>query len=104
MRFQILLGTMHHLPETVDAIVLTCVTLHNLLRIRKPADIRGVVDEDDNNHNVVGGQWRQAAHLQDGDSGNQRNVNSAAGSILRDYLKTFFNSDEGAVEWQENMI
>ena len=31
MRFQILLGTMQQLPETVDSIVLACTTLHNLL-------------------------------------------------------------------------
>ena len=56
MRFQILLGTMQQVPETVDSIVLACTTHHNLLRIRQPAALRQYVDEDDNSHNLVPGQ------------------------------------------------
>ncbi|XP_063417250.1 uncharacterized protein LOC134699716 [Mytilus trossulus] len=104
MRFQILIGTMQQLPETVDLIVLSCTTLHNLLRIRKRADLQLFADEEDNNHNLIEGQWRQGAQLTDGDPGYQRNFGNAAGIDQRNYLKNYFNSEAGAVDWQENMI
>ncbi|XP_041366825.1 protein ALP1-like [Gigantopelta aegis] len=104
MRFQILLGTMQQVPETVDSIVLACTTLHNLLRIRQPAALRQYVDEEDNSHNLVPGQWRQGTELADGEACYQRNVANAAGTAQRNYLKEYLNSEAGAVEWQENMI
>ena len=69
MRFQILLGTMLHAPETVDSIVLACTSLHNLLRIRRRAELHQYVDGEGNTHNLVEGQWRQGAQLADGVSG-----------------------------------
>ena len=69
MRFQILLGTIQQVPETVDSIVLACTTLHNLLRIRQPAELRQYVDEEDNNHKLRQGQWRQGTQLADGQAG-----------------------------------
>uniref|UniRef100_UPI00358F14B8 uncharacterized protein n=1 Tax=Myxine glutinosa TaxID=7769 RepID=UPI00358F14B8 len=104
MRFQILLGAMQQVPETVDSIVLACTTLHNLIRIRQPAALHHLVDEEDNSHNLVPGQWRQGMQLVDGVAGYQRNVGNAAGTAQRNYLKKYLNSEAGAVEWQENMI
>ena len=104
MRFQILLGTIQQVPQTVDSIVLACTTLHNLLRIRESAGRHRYADEEDSSHNVVPGQWRQGLQLADGDTGYQRNVGNAAGTTQRNYLKDYLNSKAGAVEWQENMI
>ena len=104
MRFQILLGTMQQLPETVDSIVLACTTLHNLPRVTQPAALRQYVDEEDNSHNLVPGQWRQDSQLANGEPGYQRNVGNAAGTAQRNYLKEYLNSEAGAVDWQENMI
>ena len=95
---------MLHAPETVDSIVLACTSLHNLLRIRRRAELHQYVDGEGNNHNLVDGQWRQGAQLADGVAGYQRNVANAAGTAQRDYLKDYLNSEAGAVEWQENMI
>ncbi|XP_060582559.1 putative nuclease HARBI1 [Ruditapes philippinarum] len=51
MRFQCLLGCLNQMPETVDLIILACVTLHNLISIRYPAIARLAVDqEDEHNH------------------------------------------------------
>ena len=53
MRFQILLGTMQQLPETVDSIVLACTTLHNLPRITQPAALRQYVGAVDCQENMI---------------------------------------------------
>ena len=52
-------------PETVTSIVLACCTLHNIMRLRYPGIHQVIADEEDDNHRVIPGLWRQGACLQD---------------------------------------
>ena len=58
-RFGCLLITFKKKPTTVETIVLACVRLHNIMRIRYPQDQNGLIDNQDNNHNAIPGAWRQ---------------------------------------------
>jgi len=57
-RWQVLLTTMQPRPSVVQDIVECCVCLHNLMRIRYPTLHSGVVDDEDDQHNMVPGAWR----------------------------------------------
>jgi len=104
-RFGCLMTTMRVKPETATDIVLSCCCLHNLLRDAYSIP-RGIVDEEDANHNLVPGQYRRESDLaaagQNGDSG--RNTGSAAAKAQRDYMKDYYNSDIGKVEWQDRAV
>ena len=56
-RFWAQLSTLGQEPETVKVIVMVCVCLHNLLRMRYPSAQNDVVDREDANHNVIPGAW-----------------------------------------------
>ena len=104
MIFQCILGCLNQCPDTVDSVVLACVTLHNLLRFRYPAVPRNVVDHEDENNQLQPGEWRRGRQMMDGDEAHGRNAVTHAGIRQRDYLKHYFNSPAGAVDWQQNMI
>ena len=102
-RFQCMLSTMRQRPHTVTSIVLACICLHNLLRIQQPQQIRGVVDEEDDDHNLIPGTWRENANLMDGMAqGGNRLLKEA--KTQRNYLRNYFQSPHGRVEWQERMV
>ena len=104
MRFQCLLGRLDQSLETADSIILACVTLHNLLRIRYPAIARQTIDHEDEVNQLVPGEWRQGRQMIDGDHTRGRNVSTSVGVRQRDYLKHYLNSPAGSVDWQHNMI
>jgi hypothetical protein len=54
-RFGCLLTTLKQNPSTVESIVLACVCLHNIMRVRYPHDQNVLVDQEDNNHNIISG-------------------------------------------------
>ena len=103
-RFQCLLTTMRQRPETVTSIVLACCCLHNLSRLWYPKLQKGLVDEEDANHEVHAGAWREnAQQLQDGPAV-RGNTSLAVAKEQRAYLTEYFSSPEGAVAWQDGMI
>ncbi|CAC5391822.1 unnamed protein product [Mytilus coruscus] len=104
MRFQCLLGCLNQSPETIDSIILACITLHNLLRIRNPFIARQTIDHEDAYNQLQPGEWRQGRQMTDGDHTHGRNAVTSAGVRQRDYFKHYFNSPAGLVDWQENMI
>ena len=69
-RFGCLLVPLKQKPTTVESIVLACVCLHNIIRIRYPQEQNGPIDDDGNNHNAIPGAWRQGANLDDVRDGN----------------------------------
>ena len=99
-----MLGCLNQCPDTVDSIILACVTLHNLLRIHYPAVPRNVVDNEDENNQLQPGEWRRGKQMMDGDEAHGRNAVTYAGIRQWNYLKHYFNSPAGAVDWQQNMI
>ena len=102
-RFQCLLGTLLQEPETVQSIVLACICLHNLMRIRFPGLQNIALDLEDNDHQVIPGAWRNDRVLQEVDQVRGGNVGNREGKQQRVYLKHYCNN-VGAVPWQQDMI
>ena len=103
-RFRCLLTTMLQSPETVTSIVLSCICLHNLLRLRNRNEHVSVADQEDNNHNIKPGEWRKDNPLMDGVSELPSNSTTKASKNQREYLRAYFSSEAGAVSWQDDMI
>jgi len=103
-RFRCLLTTLQQDPSTVSSIVLTCVCLHNLLRSKKPNEFGNEADQEDENHNIIPGAWREDPPLHDGISEFANNTTTQRAKLQRDYLSAYYNSDAGSVPWQEDMI
>lgn len=103
-RWQILLTTMQHEPETIAIIVEACVILHNLMRMRYPALQNNDIDVENANHQIIPGAWRATANMHDVDSIKGPNRDSTAAKKQREYLKLYFNSEAGSVPWQDRMI
>ena len=103
-RFGCLLITMSQNPETVTSIVLAYCTLHNIMRLRYPGIHQGLADEEDDNHRVIPGQWRQGACLQDIEDVAGGNRNTQVAKRQRLYLKHYYNAPVGATVWQRGMI
>ena len=104
--FQCFTTTMRQQPAAVTSISLACVHLHNLMRIRYPGVQNAALDQEDENHNIIPGAWRQGRVLPDPgdlDGPNARHHTQAA-KALRDYLKEYYNSEAGSVPWQNDMI
>ena len=58
-------GWHHHESESrILPLVLTCCTLH-IMRLGYPGIHQGIADEEDDNHRLIPGQWRQGACFQD---------------------------------------
>ena len=110
-RFHVFMTPIPLAPEKVEKIVLACCCLHNLLRSKAGAcniyTPPGSIDNEDSiTHLVQPGEWRQSPEPQGLKSLAQQGSNrySNAAKELRDYLKDYYNSEEGAVPWQWNMI
>ena len=103
-RFGCLLTTMCQNPETLTSIVLACCTLHNIMRLRYPGIHQGLGDEEDDNHRVIPGQWRQGACLQDIEDVTGGNRDTQVAKRQRLYLKHYYNAPVGATAWQRDMI
>ena len=58
-RWRCFLGTLEQGPDVVRLLVETGVILHNLLRIRLPAIANAEVDQEDEDHNIIPGAWRE---------------------------------------------
>ena len=102
-RFQCLLTTMRQDPKTVGSIVLACCCLHNLMRLRFPALQNAALDQEDAEHQVIPGAWREDANLDD-----MQNLRGTLATrearLQRTYLKHYYNSPAGSVPWQNDMI
>ena len=64
-RFQVMLGTMQHLPENVKLVTKTCICLHNLMRIRYPGLQNQQLDRVENNGVIIAGAWRDGRDMLD---------------------------------------
>ena len=104
-RFRCLLTNLQQKPETVIAIVLACICLHNLMRAKYSGLQCIEMDQEDVDHNIIPGSWRQTnAHLIDAIGLHRGNTATQAAKFQRMYLTAYFNSDAGSVPWQQNMI
>ena len=101
-KFQCLRTTMRQHPDIVSKIVLACCILHNLHRMRYSRDPL-LVDQEDADHNVIPGEWRQHVNMHVPQPPGPRNTGSRKAKEQREYLTNYF-LNRGAVPWQEDMV
>ena len=107
-RFRVFLTPIALPPHTVEEIVLASCALHNYLRGHSTAcDMYspvGILDtEDPNTHIVAGGEWRISGSLPSSEVCTRQRY-SVTAKDQRHQLREYFNSAEGMVEWQSQMI
>ena len=103
-RWQILLGTMLQFPETAQVIVEACICLHNMMRLRYPGLQNAILDQEDEDHNIIPGAWRDGVELLELQRVRGANRVAVIAKRQREYLKMYFNSAAGSVPWQDRMI
>ena len=98
--------------QTVVKITQAAVCLHNYLRQTEPAIYcpTGFVDSFDDSGNILLGDWRSITSA-DGNTSAMRDLPPPRGcryanSALetREALKSYLNSDQGAVSWQWDYV
>ena len=62
------------------------------------------MDDEDEHHRLVPGQWRQGVNLQDMEGVTAGNRDTQMAKKQRLYLKHCYNSPVGATAWQNDMI
>ena len=102
-RFGCLLNTFRQKPKTVAYIVKACIVLHNMLRSQQPL-APGIVDEEDENHDVRPGLWRNYTVLQDMEELQRGNLGTRRARQQRQYIAHYLNSPAGSVPWQDAYI
>lgn len=103
-RFGCLLNTMKLVPETATSVVLACCCLHNILRDANPEYLSQVDREEEVNHDLILGEWRDGGEMEDGDTIGGNNTSSKKGKAVRDYLTQYYNSEVGSVPWQDKQV
>ena len=103
-RWRFLLQVCQQEPDNVRKMVMTAVCLHNLMRIRYPHAQNAALDQEDDDHNVVPGEWRQDANMRDMRQAVGRQHDTIAAKDMREMLKAYFNSPAGSVPWQNRHI
>ncbi|XP_014667098.1 PREDICTED: uncharacterized protein LOC106808766 [Priapulus caudatus] len=95
-RWQILLTTMQHEPDTIRLIVEACVCLHNLMRLHYPTIQNAALDAEDVNHQLIPGAWRTDANMHELNNIRGNNRDTSVAKKQREYLKLYFNSPAGS--------
>ncbi|XP_021376400.1 protein ALP1-like [Mizuhopecten yessoensis] len=104
-RFQVILGTMPHKPETVKLRVNTCLVLHNLMRVRYPSLKNQQLDQQASpEEDFVPGAWRDDFNLEDTQVVAGTNTATKEAKKQRNLIKHWVNSSAGAVDWQDRMV
>lgn len=103
-RFGCLLTTLRVTPSTATDVVLACCILHNLLRDANVAVPPGLIDTEDDAHNLVPGTFRATCDLTPGPSNSgAKNTSVKSAKAQRDYLRDYY-SGVGAVDWQDGLL
>ena len=103
-RFQCLVGTMRQEHTTVTALVTTVMCLHNVMRMRYPGLQNAALDQEDSEHHLIPGFWRQERTLDDMTTVLQGNQEAKKAREQRIYLKNYCCSSGGRVPWQEDIL
>jgi hypothetical protein len=99
-RWRCLHTTMMVHPDHAEMIVLACVCLHNLMRIRYPTAQNNLLDANGEEGRVIPGTWR-TEKLWVGLQVQKRQHTTVRAKQQRDVLKNYFMSTAGKVPWQE---
>ena len=110
-RFRVFMAPMRLSPEKVETVVLACCTLHNFLRSQNTSRSiytpPGSFDaENTDTYSITPGAWRQGNEALGLASLNRQGSNRTSNSAkdIQSYLCDYFNSEQGAVPWQDKMI
>ena len=101
--FRCLLTTLEVTPEKAISISKACLTLHNLFREGYGVN-RHDADEEDENNEVIPGQWRTDVVMQQVETHLRAPRANAAGQALCTTFMHYFNSDAGSVPWQLRIL
>lgn len=86
-------------PKNIEPVILAACVLNNLLRVRRPNQVRKEPDtENPVTHEVTSGEWRRDTPMPDLPSLPPGNHSTQTGKNVRNYLTA------GRVAWQQNMI
>ena len=85
MRFRCLLTSLAVGPETVSVISEACLTPHNLMRLRYPGLQNLDLDQEDDDHQLMAGAWRDQAVMQEVEDEDRGPRATAEGKKLRVY-------------------
>ncbi|XP_022169820.1 uncharacterized protein LOC111033412 [Myzus persicae] len=104
-RFRILLKEINLCPEKATLIVLTCTHLHNYLRMKKVESYyQGGFDvEDTTTGEILNADWKSDQRLLPLQQLSGRNIPISSKEIRLNFSK-YFNSEQGAVPWQNESI
>ncbi|XP_053391958.1 putative nuclease HARBI1 [Mercenaria mercenaria] len=102
--FRCLLQTLNLEINTVSQVGRACVCFHNFIRTRNPAQDNNLIDQEDEDHNLVPGAWRNYVNLEDMENIRGGNVDGREAKQQRIYLKHYMNSPAGSVPWQDRMV
>ena len=102
-RWRCLLTTLPQNPDTVNRIIICCVCLHNIMRLRYPGVQNRLVDREGPNMELEAGAWRTQGILEDLQQARRGTLATRESREQRVYLKWYYNRI-GSVEWQDNMI
>ena len=102
-RMRVFGTTMQLQPSVVKVVTMCACVIHNLILDRYP-HLPQEVDNEDADHNVIPGTWRQEQVILEG-LYNARGQNpSRQAKAVRDYLAQYYTSEAGAVPWQEDRV
>ena len=62
------------------------------------------MDEQDENHNIIPGAWRNDAVLPEVHLTASNRLDLQTGKKVRDTLKQYFGSEAGRVPWQDKFV
>ena len=97
-RLQCLLhATVCKKTESVKSLVLACVMLHSLLRIRNSC-VPANAEQEDQNHAPVPKVWREESQLVNTGGHACHNVEHNLGKQQRNYLRDYFVSEAGKTD------
>ncbi len=95
-RYACLLSVIKFQPNIATNIVLAAICCHNLMRVRYPVIQNAAMDWEDDNNNVIPGEWRRGNTWEEELQSIHGNRETKAWKQLREYLK-HYNSAAGAV-------
>ncbi len=99
-----LLSVIKFQSKIATNMVLTAICCHNLMCMRYPVIQNAALDCEDDNNNVIPGEWRRGNTWEQELQRIHGNRERKAMKQLGEYLKHYYNSAARAVPWQHDMI
>jgi hypothetical protein len=101
-RWRVFLTTIKLSPEKVTGIIFAACCLHNLMVEKNKASYASAADQEDADHVLVQGTWRNDQALNSMQPTTLHNATRNA-KTQRELLTKYFN-EHGSVPWQNNMV